>query len=98
MRAEKVLIRMPIKKTDHKIEFALHPMAEEILKKYKFDIPKLSAKEFNDVLKTIAHKAGLRGLERIREIRGSETITKDIPKYELMSSHAGRSWYKNSFL
>ena len=85
------------KKTDHKIEFALHPMAEEILKKYKFNMPKLSAKEFNDVLKIVAHKAGLRGLERIREIRGAETITKDVPKYELMSSHAGRRSFCTNF-
>ncbi len=85
------------KKTDHKIEFALHPIAQEILKKYKYNIPKLSAKEFNDILKIIAHKAGLRGLERIREIRGHETIVRDIPKYELMSSHAGRRSFCTNF-
>jgi hypothetical protein len=85
------------KKTDHKIEFALHPIAQEILKKYDYNIPTLSAKEFNDVLKIIAYKAGLTGLERIREIRGNETIIKDVPKYELMSSHAGRRSFCTNF-
>jgi site-specific recombinase XerD len=85
------------KKTDHKIEFAVHPIAQQILEKYKYDIPKLSAKEFNDVLKVVAHQAGLRGLERIREIRGHETIVRDIPKYELMSSHAGRRSFCTNF-
>lgn len=85
------------KKTDHKIEFALHPIAQGILKKYEYNIPKLSAKEFNLVLKIITHKAGLRGLERIREIRGTEIIVKDIPKYQLMSSHAGRRSFCTNF-
>lgn len=85
------------KKTDHKIEFVLHPIAQQILEKYNYAIPKLSAKEFNDVLKVVAHKAGLRGLERIREIRGTETIVKDVPKYELMSSHAGRRSFCTNF-
>ena len=85
------------KKTDHKIEFAIHPIAQQILEKYDFNLPKLSAKEFNDVLKIVAHKAGLRGLERIREIRGHETIIRDIPKYELMSSHAGRRSFCTNF-
>lgn len=85
------------KKTDHRIEFAVHPIAQQILEKYKYDIPKLSAKEFNDILKVVAHRAGLRGLERIREIRGSETIVRDVPKYELMSSHAGRRSFCTNF-
>jgi site-specific recombinase XerD len=85
------------KKTDHKIEFAIHPIAQQILEKYDFNLPKLSAKEFNDVLKIVAHKAGLRGLERIREIRGHETIIRDVPKYELMSSHAGRRSFCTNF-
>jgi hypothetical protein len=85
------------KKTDHKIEFAVHPIAQRILKKYNYKIPTLSAKEFNLVLKTVAFKAGLRQLERIREVRGYETIVRDIPKYELMSSHAGRRSFCTNF-
>ena len=85
------------KKTDHKIEFAIHPIAQQILEKYNYDVPKLSAKEFNDLLKIVAHKAGLRGLERIREIRGTDTIIRDVPKYELMSSHAGRRSFCTNF-
>lgn len=85
------------KKTDHKIEFVLHPIAQQILEKYNYAIPRLSAKEFNDVLKVVAHRAGLRGLERIREIRGHEIIIRDVPKYELMSSHAGRRSFCTNF-
>jgi len=85
------------KKTDYKIEFAVHPIAQQILEKYNYNIPQLSAKEFNEVLKVIGYEAGLRGLERIREVRGSETIFRDIEKYKLMSSHAGRRSFCTNF-
>lgn len=85
------------KKTDNRIEFAVHPIAQRILAKYDYKIPKLSAKEFNLVLKVVAFKAGLRGLERIREVRGYETIVRDEPKYNLMSSHTGRRSFCTNF-
>jgi site-specific recombinase XerD len=85
------------KKTDYKIEFAVHPIAQQILEKYNYQIPTLSAKEFNEVLKIVAYKAGLTNLERIREIRGLETIFRDVPKFELMSSHAGRRSFCTNF-
>lgn len=84
-------------KTDTKVEFALHPIAVAILEKYNYALPKLSAKEFNEILKRVAKKAGLTGLERIREVRGTEKIVKDVPKFELMSSHAGRRSFCTNF-
>lgn len=84
-------------KTDNKIEFAIHPMAIEMLEKYDYSMPKLSLKEFNEVLKRVAFKAGLTSLERIREIRGTKKIVRDVPKYELMSSHAGRRSFCTNF-
>ncbi len=85
------------KKTDYKIEFALHPIAQEILEKYNYSIPELSAKEFNKVIKVVSHRIGLRYLVRIREIRGNQVIFRDVPKYELMSSHAGRRSFCTNF-
>jgi site-specific recombinase XerD len=85
------------KKTDYKIEFAVHPIAQQILEKYNYNIPRLSAKEFNEVLKLVAFQAGLTGLERIREVRGTETIFRDVEKYKLISSHAGRRSFCTNF-
>ncbi len=85
------------KKTDYRVEFAVHPIAARILEKYNYRLPTISAKEFNDVLKIVSFKAGLRNLERIRIHRGTETITNDIPKYKLMSSHAGRRSFCTNF-
>jgi integrase len=84
-------------KTDQKVEFALHPSAITILEKYKYNMPKLAATEFNLRIKKVARKAGLTELERIREIRGAETIIKDLPKCNLLSSHAGRRSFCTNF-
>lgn len=84
-------------KTDHRIEFALHDIAREILEKYNYELPKINLSIFNPVLKIVAFKAGLTGLERIREIRAGKVIIEDVPKYELMSSHAGRRSFCTNF-
>ena len=84
-------------KTDHKIEFIVHEEAKKILKKYKYSLPKMSDQTFNEVLKTVALKAGLTKLVQIRETRGKERIEKVVPKYLLMSSHAGRRSFCTNF-
>lgn len=84
-------------KTDQRIEFALHDVACEILQKYSYQLPKIDLQIFNPVLKTVAFKAGLTDLERIREIRAGQVILKDVPKNELMSSHAGRRSFCTNF-
>jgi hypothetical protein len=84
-------------KTDHKVEFALHSSAKEILEKYNYNMPKLASTEFNLRIKKVARKAGLTELERIREIRGTQTIIRDLPKCDLLSSHAGRRSFCTNF-
>lgn len=84
-------------KTDKRIEFALHDVARQILEKYNYEIPKINLSIFNPVLKIVAFKAGLTRLERIREIRAGKIIIRDVPKFELMSSHAGRRSFCTNF-
>ena len=84
-------------KTDSNIEFAIHPIAEAILEEYNFDLPKISAQVFNQVIKTVTFKAGLSGLVRIREVRGNEKIFLDIPKNKLIGSHTMRRSFCTNF-
>ena len=84
-------------KSDNKVEFVVHPIAVSILEKYDYKLPKLSAKEYNEVLKRVAKEAGFNQLERIREFRGKNKIILDIPKHKLMSSHAGRRSFCTNF-
>lgn len=84
-------------KTGELVEFVVHPIAAALLEKYNYQIPKYSAKEFNDIIKIVAEKAGLKQLCRIREIRAGKTTLMDIPKYELISSHTGRRSFCTNF-
>lgn len=84
-------------KTDSNIEFAIHPIAEAILEEYNFDLPKISAQEFNRVIKIVTAKAGLTELVRIREVRGNEKIFIDIPKNKLIGSHTMRRSFCTNF-
>jgi site-specific recombinase XerD len=85
------------KKTDQIVEFAVHPTAVCILEKYNYQLPKMNDTKFNQLLKAVSVKAGLSSLEKIREIRGTETIVRSLPKYELMTSHAGRRSFCTNF-
>jgi hypothetical protein len=85
------------KKTGEFIEFPIHPIAAALLEKYNYQIPKYSAKEFNEVIKIVAKKAGLEELIRIRETRAGKTTTMDIPMFELICSHTGRRSFCTNF-
>lgn len=77
-------------KTDLKLAYVVHPTAVKIIKAYDFEFPDLSEKTYNETLKKIALQAGLTELVHIRETRGGEKISRDVPKYLLISSHTGR--------
>jgi hypothetical protein len=84
-------------KTGELLEFPAPPIAAALLKKYNFKIPKYSSKEFNEVIKTVAEKAGLSQLVRVRETRGGNTIVSDIPKHQLICSHTARRSFCTNF-
>jgi hypothetical protein len=84
-------------KTGELIEYPIHPIAAALLEKYEYQIPKYSAKEFNEVIKIVAKKAGLTELIRIRETRAGKTTIMDIPKFELICSHTGRRSFCTNF-
>lgn len=87
---EHLVYRGRNQKTDALVEFVVPPAAATLLGKYEYKMPKYSAKEFNDVIKIVAKKAGLTDLVRIRETRAGKTLVFDVPKYELICSHTGR--------
>ena len=85
------------KKTGELIEFPVHGIAATLLEKYDYQIPKYSAKEFNEIIKIVAKKAGLTQLIRIKETRAGKPKIMDIPKYELICSHTGRRSFCTNF-
>jgi len=80
-------------KTSKKTEIDLVGFAEpalDILKKYDYQLPKISSQKFNEHLKEIGKMAGIDTPVKISRWVGSKEIIIKKPKYEFMSAHTAR--------
>jgi site-specific recombinase XerD len=64
--------------------------AYDILQKYNFSLPKITAQKFNDYLKEVGAKAKLNRRVRIKRYSGSKGITIEKVLFDFMSSHMAR--------
>jgi len=64
--------------------------ALEILKKYSYELPKISSQKFNDYLKEVGKVCEIDTLVKLRRYMGAKEIEIEKPKYEFMSSHMAR--------
>ncbi len=64
--------------------------AMDILKKYDFELPKISAQKFNEYLKEAGRAAEMNRPVKIERSIGNRKILFDNPLSEFMSSHMGR--------
>ena len=94
------LITYRQKKTNTLVTIPLHPVVNEILQKYNFDIPQLiSNQKFNEYIKDACQDAKIDNVESITRTVGGKLITETMPKFELVSSHTcRRSFCTNMYL
>ena len=88
------------KKTNTAVTIPLHPVVNEILQKYNFDMPELiSNQKFNDYIKKACKAAMIDNVESITRTVGGKLVTETMPKYDLVSSHTcRRSFCTNMYL
>lgn len=77
-------------KTAKKVVIPLSDDAKAILKKYDNKMPHIGAEYANELLKSIGKKAGIDDEQLITKQEKGKTITKKVPKYELMKTHTAR--------
>lgn len=94
------LITYRQKKTNTLVTIPMHPVVNDILQKYNFDMPELiSNQKFNDYIKEACKAAKIDNVESITRTVGGRLITETMPKYELVSSHTcRRSFCTNMYL
>jgi integrase len=97
------LINGNINIKQHKVHKAVViPMIDyvpDILRKYNYSLPKLSAYKFNERLKDIGLKAKLRQKVEVVHKKGRIRIKRVFEKWEMMSSHTcRRSFCTNMYL
>ena len=88
------------KKTNTSVTIPLHPVVNEILQKYNYNMPEvISNQKFNDYIKDACKLAHIDGDETFTRTVGGKLITETKPKYELVSSHTcRRSFCTNMYL
>lgn len=78
-------------KTNDKVTIPIHPVVNEILEKYNYNMPKLLANQnFNDLIKDVCRHVGIDRMETITRTMGGKLVKESMPKYRLISSHTGR--------
>lgn len=77
-------------KTNHRIIIPIHPIVREILDKYNGELPQINQTLFNEEIKKIAYKAGIRDSIFVRYTKAGERIEKYEEKWKLISSHTAR--------
>lgn len=89
------------KSIDHKIP--LNDFSKEILNKYKktlyAPIPQISGQKFNQYIKECCQIVGINKKVNITRYIGQRRVDKEVPKYQLITSHTARkSFVTNSLV
>ena len=78
-------------KTNTKVTIPLHPVVNEILQKYNYEMPEpITNQKFNEYIKEVAETAGINSPEVLTRTVGGVLKSETMPKFELISSHTGR--------
>lgn len=77
-------------KTGEKVKIPLHSSVKEILKKYKGFPPKVFDQEINEVIKTVARKAGITDKFLFVITKGGKRKDEYVEKWEMVSTHTCR--------
>ncbi|MGB4415437.1 MAG: site-specific integrase [Paludibacter sp.] len=78
-------------KTKTAVTIPVHPVVNEILNKYNYQMPKaITNQKFNDYIKEACKLAGIDTLESFTRTVGGKEVTETKPKFDLVSSHTCR--------
>lgn len=87
-------------KTDDPISIYFNDLSYSIIKKYEaskgvseYVLPVISNQKYNDYLKELGKLAGFDQPQIKVTFRGSQRIEKNVPKYELLTSHVARKTF-----
>ncbi len=90
-------IKINIQKTREDLVLPLNNLSKEILKRYEdsihYPLPQISNQKFNEYLKECCKSAGIDTPISITRFSGGNRIQSTHPKWELITSHAGRKTF-----
>lgn len=94
------MIRIKTQKTGAVVSIPMHRFVREIVQRYNYNLPKPRCIQyFNRAVKEICKKVGIDEPILWERAVGTDVVKKELPKWELISSHtARRSFATNMFL
>ena len=93
------IIRLVQEKTGEQVVIPVKPELEILLKKYKWNVPKIWEQKLNLHIKTVGEKAEINDIILIEKIKGGLKVKSKVAKYNLIKTHtARRSGCTNMYL
>jgi integrase len=93
------VIELKQQKTGETVIIPIKPELDQILKKYKYELPKIYEQKLNKDIKDVGAEADIKTIINIEEMKGGLTVKKSVPKNELIKTHtARRSGATNMYL
>lgn len=86
----KKMIKVFTQKTKEMVLIPLHPVADEILRKYDYDLPHFSNQTSNEYMKIIAEKAGIDDNEVLKKSKGGKAVQVFMPRFKAITTHTAR--------
>lgn len=83
-------VRMKQQKTGAKVVIPLSGKLSTLLTKYDFNLPKTYSQLMNANIKIVCRMAGITQKVEHTSIRGAKSVTEQIEKYKLVSTHTAR--------
>lgn len=78
-------------KTKTAVTIPVHPVVNDILKKYNYQMPRtITNQKFNDYIKDACKMAKIDSVESFTRTVGGKPVTETKPKFDLVSSHTCR--------
>lgn len=91
------IIEITTQKTDQTVYIPLHPVLDDVLKKYGYKSPHISNQKMNDYLKELGQVAEFDKEVIVNDATGGIRKEKKVPFWEMLTTHVARRSFATNF-
>lgn len=91
------IIQLVTQKTEQTVFIPLHPILDNVLKKYGYTSPKMSNQKMNNYLKEVGQVAGLTNEIMVFNSKGGKHTQKAVPMWEMLTTHVARRSFATNY-
>jgi integrase len=95
---QKGFITISNEKTNVQVTIPVHPLVQDVIKKYKGFPPKITSQEINREIKKAAELAKINDTFLWQITKGGKRVNEYIPKYQMVSCHTSRRSFITNLL